>query len=88
MFKRNMASDNLQALAVSILYSLMDEEEKALKWLEGEKQQGYNFMRAMVYLHNEPSFNNLRSEPRFQAVLRDYESRIGLVEINDSEKIK
>jgi len=56
---------------VTWLYALLGEKERALLWLE-KSYENKDFMLPFVTV--DPVFDDLRSEPRFQAVL----SRMGL----------
>ena len=53
------------------LYVLLGEKERALLWLE-RSYENKDFM--LPFVNVDPVFDDLRSEPRFQAVL----SRMGL----------
>lgn len=56
---------------IALIYNGLGERDEALAWLE----QGYEQRDVrMMFLKVEPKWNNLRSEPRFQDVLR----RVGL----------
>ena len=53
--------------ALAFIYIGMDDKERALDMLEKGLQERDNFM---IHLKVEPLFDNLRSEPRFQELLR------------------
>jgi hypothetical protein len=48
-------------------YAFLDEKEKALEWLEMAFEQ--HSLRIPL-LNSDPYFENLRSEPRFKAILK------------------
>ena len=54
-----------------VTYAKLGEKEKALEWLE-KSYDSHNFM--LPFASVDPMFDNLRAEPRFQAVFR----RMGL----------
>jgi len=52
---------------VARIYAALGKKEEALRWLE----TGYRARDAwMVFLKTEPQFDDLRSDPRFQDLLR------------------
>ncbi len=52
---------------IALIYNGLDERDKTLAWLErGYEQRDPK----MVFLKVEPKWNNLRSDPRFQDLLR------------------
>ena len=59
--------------SIAIVFNGLGDHEKALSWLERAVQE--HDLR-LIFLKVDPTWNNLRSEPRFQAVLK----RIGLSE--------
>src|SRR5216683_1569937 len=52
---------------VSIVYAGLHENEKAMDWLEKAYEDRSN---AIIFLKVDPDFDGLRSNPRFQALLR------------------
>lgn len=53
------------------LYARVGQDEKAIQWLnKAYEQRDYE----LLFLKNDPAFNHLRSDPRFQDLLR----RVGL----------
>jgi len=50
-----------------VTHAKLGEKEKALEWLE-KSYESHNFM--LPFANADPMFDNLRTEPRFQAVLR------------------
>ena len=57
----------VQPSSVAMIYSRLGEKEKALEWLEKAFQQR---ARGLVYVRVEPQLDPLRSDPRFQNLLR------------------
>ena len=58
---------------IALVYNGLGEHDEALAWLERAYAQR---TPAIVFLKVEPKWNNLRSDPRFQNLLR----RVGLSE--------
>jgi TolB-like protein/Flp pilus assembly protein TadD len=57
----------VMAINIALIHAELSEKEEALRWLE----QGFEERAAwMVYLNADPRYDNLRSEPRFQQLLR------------------
>ena len=56
---------------IALVYNGLGQHDEALAWLERAYAQR---SPGMVFLKVEPKWNNLRSEPRFQDLLR----RVGL----------
>jgi TolB-like protein/DNA-binding winged helix-turn-helix (wHTH) protein/Flp pilus assembly protein TadD len=52
---------------ISLVYAGLHENEKAMDWLEKAFEDRSN---AIVFLKVDPNFDGLRSNPRFQALLR------------------
>jgi tetratricopeptide (TPR) repeat protein len=52
---------------VSVVYAGLHENEKAIDWLEKACEDRSN---AIIFLKVDPDFDGLRSNPRFQALLR------------------
>jgi TolB-like protein/DNA-binding winged helix-turn-helix (wHTH) protein/Flp pilus assembly protein TadD len=52
---------------VSVVYAGLHENEKAMDWLEKAYEDRSN---AIIFLKVDPDFDGLRSNPRFQALLR------------------
>ena len=65
-------------LYIARIYSLLDKKEDALNWLEKALKDKST---ALPYINNDPSFDNLRSEPRFQAIIK----KMGLSEYSKKE---
>ena len=57
--------------SIAVVYAGLGEKDRALAWLEKAYDVRAN---EMVYINIEPFFGNLRSDPRFQDLLR----RIGI----------
>ena len=57
----------VSALPIASLYVGLGKKEKALEWLEKAYEERAGFL---VYLNVEPAFDPLRSEPRFQDLVR------------------
>jgi len=52
---------------IALIYNGLDERDKTLQWLErGFEQRDVK----MVFLKVEPKWNNLRSDSRFQDLVR------------------
>ena len=57
----------VMATNIALIHAELNEKEEALSWLE----QGLAERAAwMAYLNTDPRYDNLRSEPRFQELLR------------------
>jgi len=57
----------VMATNIALIHAELNEKEEALRWLE----QGFEERAAwMVYLNTDPRYDNLRSEARFQELLR------------------
>jgi serine/threonine-protein kinase len=70
-FRRESASRPVPAFYKAILYTGLGRKDDAFKWLDQALQErAYR----MVYLKVDPTFDSLRSDPRFDDLLR----RIGL----------
>jgi len=57
----------VQPTSVALIYARLGDRNKAFEWLEKSYRER---TRAMVYLRVEPQFDSLRSDPRFQNLLR------------------
>jgi len=55
------------ATAVAGIYSILGDKEQAFAWLERAYQQSDDFL---VFLNIQPQFENLHSDPRFQALVQ------------------
>src|SRR5262249_51961582 len=51
----------------ALIYAALGETDETFKWLETAYQQRANWM---VLLKVDPCFDNLRSDPRFQDLMR------------------
>ena len=53
--------------SIAIIYASIKETDKAMEWLEKtyEQQEGW-----LPLLQTEPMFDNLRSDPRFQDLIK------------------
>jgi len=69
--KEKFKQGKISAGVIAIQYALLGENEEALKWLE---QSYENREDAMAWLKVEPAWIPLRSDPRFQDLMR----RVGL----------
>jgi serine/threonine protein kinase/tetratricopeptide (TPR) repeat protein len=58
-------------LNIADLYALLDEKDQAFEWLDKAYEERSPLL---VLLRNHPNFDNLRSDPRFNALLK----KIGL----------
>jgi TolB-like protein/Tfp pilus assembly protein PilF len=57
----------VMAAQIAMIYAELQKNDEALRWLE----QGYQERSAwMVYINVDPRYDNLRSEPRFQELVR------------------
>jgi Flp pilus assembly protein TadD len=65
--KRRYVSPN----SVAAIYALLGDKDAAFEWLEKAYSDG---AYGMLFLKSEPAWDGLRSEPRFQDVMR----RVGL----------
>ncbi len=57
----------VQPTRIARLYVSAGEKDRALEWLEKAYQERDPLM---VYLNVEPTWDSLRSDPRFQSLLR------------------
>ncbi len=55
------------ASAVAGIYAILGDKEQAVDWLEKAYEQSDDFL---VFLNIQPQFENVRSEPRFRALVR------------------
>jgi tetratricopeptide (TPR) repeat protein len=55
------------AYYIGLIYCLLGEKEQAISWLERAYEEKLGIL---IILGGEPVFAPLRSEPRFQALLR------------------
>ncbi len=69
--KEEFKQGKISAGVIAMQYALLGENEEALKWLERSYE---NREDAVAWLKVEPAWNNLRSDPRFQDLVR----RVGL----------
>ena len=51
----------------SLIYASLGDRDRALEWLEKEYQEGHY---GVVNLKIDPHFDGLRSDPRFQDIVR------------------
>ncbi len=71
-WREGLAGAGIQpSAALAIDYLNLGEKERALYWLERAFQ---NHTRDLIYLNVEPRYDPIRSEPRFQEIVR----RVGL----------
>ena len=61
----------LPAIYLAAIFTDLDEKDRAIEWLEKAFQDRCDYL---VYIQQEPGFDRLRTEPRFQDLVR----RIGL----------
>ena len=59
------------AIYLAAVFAGLDEKDQAIQWLEKAYQDRSDYL---VYIQQEPGFDRLRTEPRFQELVR----RIGL----------
>jgi hypothetical protein len=55
---------------IAAIYAGLDEREQALDWLEKAYEEQYPLL---LHINVDPQLDDLRSEPRFQALLRKME---------------
>jgi TolB-like protein/DNA-binding winged helix-turn-helix (wHTH) protein/Tfp pilus assembly protein PilF len=70
---KTWAEGNVSGYHIALIYKGLGQHDEALAWLERAYAQR---SPAMVFLKVEPKWNDLRSDPRFQDLLR----RVGLAE--------
>jgi serine/threonine protein kinase/tetratricopeptide (TPR) repeat protein len=70
-FKKLSEQQYVSPLSIGVLYALIDEKDQAFEWLDKAFEEGSPFL---VYLRHYPDLDNLRSDPRFKALLK----KIGL----------
>jgi serine/threonine-protein kinase len=63
----------VSAYDISLVYLGLGEKDQALEWLGKSLIERSNWM---VWLKADPMFDSLRSEPRFEQLVRD----VGLLE--------
>jgi len=63
---RQMSREPLVATAIAGIYSNLGEIDKALEWLERAYQEHSGYL---LSINSDFTFDNLRSDPRFQALL-------------------
>lgn len=67
VLRERAAGKYFMAAQIAIIYAELQEKDEALNWLE----KGYEERSAwMVYLNADSRYDTLRSEPRFQELLR------------------
>jgi TolB-like protein/Tfp pilus assembly protein PilF len=67
IIRERAAGKYFMAVQIAAIYAELQEKDQALHWLE----EGYRERSAwMVYLNTDARYDNLRSEPRFQELLR------------------
>jgi hypothetical protein len=59
-------TENIKHCVFANTYLGLEDKDQALRWLE----RAYEEQEGMFSLKADPSFDPLRSEPRFQALLR------------------
>ncbi|HEY6118514.1 MAG TPA: protein kinase [Pyrinomonadaceae bacterium] len=62
----------VSAYFIALIYSGLNEKDQAFAWLEKAYEERHPYL---ILIKSEPVFDNLRSDPRFQALLR----RVGLL---------
>jgi eukaryotic-like serine/threonine-protein kinase len=73
IWEQDVRDGSVQPTSVAMLYARVGEKDKAMQYLE----QGFReHTRAIINLKSEPQLDNLRSDPRFQNMIR----RMGLPE--------
>jgi tetratricopeptide (TPR) repeat protein len=70
-YEEHAKSDYVSPMAFAYVYAALDDKPHALDWLEKAVEERTPWA---VYLHVDPQFAGLRSDPRFSALVR----RIGL----------
>ncbi len=66
-WKKRVERGFSQAVSIAMQYATLGDKEHAIAWLERAYRER---PRALVYIKVEPQFDSLRSDPRFQALLR------------------
>jgi len=59
-------SERVNAHDIAAIYALLGEKDQAFDWLE----RGYQARNLGAWLRVEPNLDSLRSDPRFQDLLR------------------
>jgi TolB-like protein len=65
-------------MSLATLYAMVNKKEEALDWLEKEMEER---SPSIPRINNDPAFDNLRSEPRFLAII----TKMGLSEYSKKE---
>ncbi len=66
------------SLSLAGSYSWLGKKEEALNWLEKASEENITYLPS---INNDPGWDNLRSEPRFQAIIK----KMGLSEYKKKE---
>jgi hypothetical protein len=67
MLRKRAAGEYVSAYDVAELQLAVGEDDKAIQWLEKAADEHAN---QVVFLHLDPRFDRLHSNPRFQNLLR------------------
>ncbi len=73
--KRPNARFYLSHFWLASIYSLKGEKEKALKYLKEIKNREFIYRDMLMNLEHLPLFDNIRSEPEFQEILADAQTK-------------
>ena len=65
--KERSTREDIFPVAFARAYALLGENDQAFEWLEKGYEQHYPLM---AYVKGDPGFDNLRSDPRYQDLLR------------------
>jgi len=78
MIESMLKTPNPSPFMLATLHVILDQKEEALKWLEKALEVR---TPGLPRINNDPDFDNLRSEPRFLAIIE----KLGLSEYNKRE---
>lgn len=73
-FKKRPKLDSMTLISLADISSVLGEKDEAFEFLETAYQQRVSFL---VFIAVRPTFDNLRSDPRFADLLR----RMGLPQV-------
>ncbi len=73
---RSLAAAKYEShLFLSWTYSAMDEKKKALKYLKKVNNRSTIPLWMIIYMENWPLFDNIRNEPEFQKLKKEFEKK-------------
>ena len=67
LFRAQSKREYVPPYFFAVTYASLGDRDRAMEWLEKEYQEGHD---GVVYLKVDPHFDSLRSDPRFQAMVR------------------